>query len=130
MEQGGEGRFLVFLGLSHVYRRPHVIKLVFVFILLICLFTGALSQEPRRVEGKLFFLPCLMDQVRVCRVALGLEEGGLLLPGSGSTKPSAWPPEPWTAHSAGPLAQGSEEDQSEDWAWKRLEGLLHEDSAE
>ena len=57
MEQGGEGRFLVFLGLSHVYRRPHVIKLVFVFILLICLFTGALSQEPRRVEGKLFFLP-------------------------------------------------------------------------
>ena len=63
---------MVFLGLSRVYRRSHVIKLMFVFILLICLFiTGTLSQEPRRVEGKLFFLPCPMDQV--CRADLRLK---------------------------------------------------------
>ena len=47
---------------------------MFVFILLICLFiTGTLSQEPRRVEGKLFFLPYPMDQVPVCRAALRLK---------------------------------------------------------
>ena len=103
MEQGGEGCFLIFLGLSHVYRRSHVIKLVFVFILLICLFTGALSQEPRRVEGKLFFLPCPMDQVQVCRVALRLEEGGRLLSGSGSTEPSVWPLSPGLLTVQGPL---------------------------
>ena len=130
MEQREEGRFLVFLGLSHVYRRSHVIKLVSVLILLICLFTGALSQEPRRVEGKIFFLPCPMDQVRVCRAALRLEEAGRLLSGSGSAEPSTWPPEPWTAYSPEPLAQDAGEDQSEDWAWKRLEGFLHEDSSE
>lgn len=36
----------------------HVVKLLFVFPLLICLLLrGSLSQETRRVEGKLFFLP-------------------------------------------------------------------------
>ena len=39
-------------------RGIHVIKLLFVFLLLICLLLlGALSQEPRMVQGKLFFLP-------------------------------------------------------------------------
>lgn len=99
---------------SPMYTGSHVIKLVFVLLLPICLFTGALSQEPRKVEGKLFFLSCPMDQVWVCRAALRLEEAGHLLSGSGSTEPSTWPPEPWTAHSPGPLAQDSGEDQSED----------------
>ena len=47
-----------FSSVSPMYTRGlHVIKLLFVFPLLVCLLLqGGLSQEPRRVEGKLFFL--------------------------------------------------------------------------
>ena len=53
------GSSWVFLGISHVYRRLDVIKLLFIFLIFIFFYYREyLGQEPRRVEGKLFFLPC------------------------------------------------------------------------
>jgi hypothetical protein len=51
------GSSSVFLGISHVYRRLDVIKLLFIFLIFIFFYYREyLGQEPRRVEGKLFIL--------------------------------------------------------------------------
>lgn len=59
--QGGglglRGSYSVSLGISHRYRRYTCYKLLFLFLLFICLFTGILSQELRKRERKLFFFP-------------------------------------------------------------------------
>lgn len=42
----------------------HIMKLLLVFLLLICLLSlRSLSQEPRKVKGKLFFLPYTIKKV-------------------------------------------------------------------
>lgn len=76
----------VFLGLFHVSRRSHIIKLVFVFILLICLFIAGASQ-PRRQKGggEIIFPPPPHGSKQVWRADLRPKEGGCQLTGQGPT---------------------------------------------
>lgn len=129
---GEEGQASWFSFVSPMYTGSHVIKLVFVFVVLpICLLQGVSSaKSPEKWRGNYFSSPAPWIKCGFAEPALRLGGGrppvfrllGQLNPRHG--------PRALDCSQSRALAQDSGEDQRRTVSGERLEGPLHEDSSE